>query len=78
MQKRQIKDYILDEEIGKGMYSKVYLCHRESTKEQYACKKFTRSKMSRITLKNLSEEIRILSSLPKSDNIIALHDVIKT
>lgn len=34
--------------------------------------------MSRISIKNLQEEIRILSSLPKSENIIALHDVIKT
>jgi len=34
--------------------------------------------MTRISLKNLQEEIRILSSLPKSENIIALHEVIKT
>lgn len=34
--------------------------------------------MSRISLKNLQEEIRILSNLPKSENIIALHEVIKT
>lgn len=34
--------------------------------------------MSPISIKNLEEEIKILSNLPKSENIIALHDVIKT
>lgn len=34
--------------------------------------------MSRTTLKNLNEEIKILSNLPKNDHIIRMHDAIKT
>ena len=34
--------------------------------------------MSRTTLKNLHEEIKVLSNLPESNHIIGLRDTIKT
>jgi serine/threonine-protein kinase ULK2 len=78
MKKRLIKDYILEEEIGKGMFSTVYHCKHQITGNSYACKKFIRSKMTKNSLKNLQEEIKVLSNLPHSDHIIRLHQVIKT
>ena len=60
------------------MFSTVFKCRNQLTQEVFACKRFTRAKMSRISLNNLHEEIRILSSLPHNENIIRLHETIKT
>lgn len=76
--KRQVRDYVIMQEVGKGMFSTVYLCEHLQSKETYACKKYTRSKMTRTSLKNLEDEIKVLSNLPKSDHIIKLHEIIKT
>ena len=78
MKRRLIKDYILEEEIGKGMFSTVYHCKHRLTDHSYACKKFFRSKMTKTSLKNLQEEIKVLSNIPNCDNIIKLHQAIKT
>ena len=64
MKRKQVKNYILEEKVGQGMFSTVFLCRHQPTGELYACKKFTRAKMTRTSLKNLHEEIKILSNLP--------------
>lgn len=79
MKRKQVKNYILEEKVGQGMFSTVFLCRDSTNGELYACKKFTRAKMSRTSLKNLHEEIKILSNLPQDCNhIIRLKDTIKT
>lgn len=61
------------------MFSTVFLCRHDTTGELFACKKFTRAKMTRTSLKNLHEEIKILSNLPQEcGHIIRLKDTIKT
>lgn len=74
---RQIRDYQLLSEIGKGMFSTVYKCKNIKTNSIYACKLFDRIKMSKKSLKNLHDEIQILRNL-SSPNIIKLQETFKT
>ena len=77
---RRIKDYVLQEEIGRGAYSTVFKCicltdqntNKESSKQRkvYACKVFTRCKMNQRMLKNLHEETVSLKRLCNHPNII--------
>lgn len=79
MKRKQVKNYILEEKVGQGMFSTVFLCRHALTGDLFACKKFNRAKMTRTSLKNLQEEIKILANLPREgDHIIRLHDTIKT
>jgi serine/threonine protein kinase len=55
-----VKDYILEEKLGSGMFSTVFRCRDKNTMREYACKKFVRAKMSPVTHQNLEEEIKVL------------------
>ena len=72
---RRIKDYVLQEVIGRGAYSTVYRCicladQSSAVKPFYACKVFKRSKMNQRMLKNLHEESISLRKLSRNPNII--------
>ena len=77
---RRIKDYVLQEEVGRGAYSTVYKCicltdqntNKDAAKQRklYACKLFTRSKMNQRMLKNLHEETVSIRKLCHHPNII--------
>jgi len=85
---RKIKNYVLQEEIGRGAYSIVYKCislkdsnyvgPKEGTRKQYACKVFQRSKMNQRLLKNLHEETISLRKLSHHSNILKQFAVYKT
>lgn len=72
---RRIKDYVLQEVIGRGAYSTVYRCISLADREgdvqrMYACKVFKRNKMNQRMLKNLHEESIALKKLGLHSNIV--------
>jgi len=60
---KSIQDYTIQEEIGAGMFSKVFKCTNKETGKNYACKMIPRCNMSRTIKKNLENEIQILETL---------------
>lgn len=68
---RRIRDYILEEVIGRGAYSTVFRCSSlTDPPKYYACKVFKRSRMNQRMLKNLHEESTSLKKLSGNPNII--------
>ena len=77
--KTKIDNYTLEEFIGKGQFSEVFLASKEETSEKFAIKKYLREivEKDKSILKDLKNEILVLKKL-NHPNIIKLKECKKS
>ena len=80
--KKTINQYVIEQELGKGSFATVYLCHVKDTGVKYALKEMDKAllKKKRVGKKKnaydcILEELKVLQRL-EHPNIIWLHEVI--
>ncbi|CAA6653673.1 unnamed protein product [Spirodela intermedia] len=68
--------YVLGRELGRGEFGVTYLCSDRVTKEEYACKSISKSKLrAAVDVEDVRREVAIMSALPQHPNIVGLHAV---
>ena len=76
---KYVKDYRLIKCIGKGSFGEVYLTKKEKDPNSYATKVMEISKINLQEMnKYILNEIKIMKELKDNENIIHLHDLIRT
>ena len=71
---KAIGNYVLDSQLGSGMYGTVYKCISLLTGDVFACKIIKRKEMKLKTEQNLVNEISILQSV-SSVHIVKLVEI---
>ena len=67
--KRRVNQYVIESLLGKGSFSKVYLCTDKKSKTKYALKEMDKSKLSKqkagdkFAIDFVVEELKILKKL---------------